>query len=323
MNFKRYFRNKLNNSRIGEDLWRVLHLANLRVNGLYSDEAYFKKIYRRATNKELDFNNPQTFDEKQLWLKMFYRNPLCTKCSDKYLVREYVKECGLEHILNPLFAVYDKVSDIKWDELPERFYIKANHMSACNVRCNDIRTFDRKYAEKRLSRGMKHNYYLDSREWNYKDIDRKIIVEQIIESKTGEELVDYRFLCSNGHCEYVFIDIGTAADDGKHKHDARRNVYDRDMNLLPVKVTRNNFPVELVKKPDNYDEMLEYAERLSGNFPFCRVDLYNVDGQIIFGEITFFHSGGISRIQPEEWKVKMGEFIDLSNAMKEKEAKRS
>ncbi len=311
MSIKSIVRNSLQNSSIGQDIWRLLHIININMLRLLPSEVYFKKAYKRTHGSPPNFQNPQTFDEKQLWLKMHYRNPLCTKCSDKYLVREYVKECGLNHILNPLYGVYDSVNVIKWDELPDRFYIKANHMSACNVRCNDLSTFDKKSAEKILAKGMKHDYSLDSREWNYHDIDRKIIAEAIIENSDGSGLVDYRFLCSKGRCEYIFVDIDTADDRGNHRHDARRNVYDKNFNLLDVTVSRKNFEPDLVKKPDNFNNMLKYAEILSRPFPFCRVDFYNVDGKIIFGEITFFHAGGLSRITPQEWELKLGEFIEM------------
>ena len=313
MTIKSYLRKTLKQNQIGKTIWFFLHNININILRILPQKIYFTRAYKKKHGVNPDFNNPKTFDEKQLWLKMNYRNPLCTKCSDKYLVREYVEECGLGHILNPLYGVYDSVNDINWDELPDRFYIKANHMSACNVRCNDISTFNKKKAQKILARGMKHDYSLDSREWNYHNIDRKIIAEAIIENEDGSGLIDYRFLCSYGKCEYLFVDIDTADDDGNHRHDARRNVYDKDFNLMNVTVSRPNFDPLLVSKPNNFEEMLNYAQILSKEFPFCRVDFYNVDDRIIFGEITFFHAGGLSTITPKKWETKLGESIDISN----------
>ena len=314
MSFKDDLRKVLKRNEVGNNIWYFLHLCNIELLRLLPSKTYFQRVYRNVHKEEADFINPSTFDEKQLWLKMYYRNPLCVTCSDKYRVREYVKNMGLEYILNPLYAVYDSVDEIDWERLPSRFYMKANHMSGCNVCCTDPQTFDRKEAIKRLKRGMRHNYYLDSREWNYGPINRKIIVEAIIEDKKKSPLIDYRFLCTDGKCNYIFIDIGTADVDGKHLEDARRNVYDREMKLLDVKVTRDNFPAELVQKPPNFDEMLTIAEQLSGHFPFCRVDLYNIDGKIIFGEMTFFHSGGLSKITPKNWELKLGEPISIEQA---------
>ncbi len=306
---KRELRKLVNQSKLGKEVWYVLHRINVNLMKVYSDEAYFKKTYKKSTGKALNLDNPKTFDEKQLWLKMNYRNPLCTTCSDKYLVREYVKEKGLEHILNPVYGAYDSFDEIEWDKLPDSFYMKANHTSGCNVRCNDKRTLDKKAARKKLNRGMRMNHYYESREWNYRDIDRKIVVEAILDD--SEPLIDYRFLCCNGKCEYLFIDIDTADETGSHKSDAKRNVYDKDFNLMDIQVSRPRFDPQLVSKPDNFDEMLKYAEILSGDFPFCRVDLYNIKGEILFGEITFFHAGGVSKITPDEWAYKLGDLIAL------------
>ena len=314
MNAKKMLKELLKGSELGNDIWYYLHVINVNIKRIIPSERFLARAYKNAHGREIDFNSPQTFDEKQLWLKLYYRNPLCIQCSDKYLVREYVKELGLEKILNPLYAVYNSVDEIEWDKLPPRYYIKTNHMSACNACCDDPKSFNRREAIKRLKRGMRHDYSIDSREWNYGPIKRKIIVEAIIEDKEKSPLIDYRFLCYNGKCNYLFIDIGTAAKDGKHLENARRNVYDRNMNLLDVTVSRERFNPDLVSKPDNFDQMVRVAEKLSGNFPFCRVDLYNVDERIIFGEITFFHSGGISEIEPEEWEYRLGEDISIDLA---------
>ncbi len=318
MSIKKSLRRAFQKNGFARSIWRGLHLANITWQGMiYSDEAYFKKSYKKVNGEELDFENPRTFDAKQQWLKMYYRDPLCVVCADKYKVREYVESKGLGHILNPLYAVYDKVEDIEWDKLPNEFYMKCNHMSDANMRCNDLATFDRKKAEATFRRGLKYDYSRESREWAYHEIERKIIVEAIIESKDNVPLADYRFLCSNGKCQYMFVDIDTAGDDGRHFAGAKRNLYDRNMVLQDVTVSRPRFDASLVQKPSNFDTMVEYAEKLAGDFPFCRVDLYNIDGKILFGEITFYHMGGLSKITPPEWRYKLGECIDLSCAKKE------
>ena len=317
MSIKGKLKSKMKQSALGESLWHGLHKTNLLLRRIPSDKAFFSKAFQRNTGRPLNWDSPQTFDEKQLWLKMYYRNPLCVQCSDKLAVRSYVEEKGLGHILNPLYGVFDSVDEIRWDNLPRQFYMKTNHGSAGNLRCNDLASFDKAAAVRKLRRSMRENYYYESREWNYRDIKRKIIVEAIIEPKEPAGLVDYRFLCYHGICEYLFIDIGTADENGNHKHDARRNVYDRDMNLLDVTVSRPRFSPELVQKPKNYVEMVRCAEVLSGTFPFCRVDLYNVGGVIRFGEITFFHAGGLSQITPEEWAYRLGKDIDIDLAKRQ------
>lgn len=319
MEIKTKLKHFLKQSSFGDSMWHILHKLNLLVRNTRSDKAFFSRAFYKNEKRPLDWENPKTFDEKQLWLKMYYRNPLCVRCSDKYAVRSYVEEKGLSHILNPLFAVYDSADEIEWDKLPSRFYMKTNHGSACNIRCNDLATFNKATAVKKLRRSLRENYYYESREWNYREIKRKIIVEAIIDPKEPAGLIDYRFLCCNGRCEFLFIDIDTADEAGNHRHDARRNVYDRNMNLMDVTVSRPRFDPGLVQKPDNYDEMVRYAEILSGTFPFCRVDLYNVGGRIVFGEITFFHAGGLSRITPEVWKYRLGENIDIDLARRQME----
>ena len=302
---------------VGDSVWHVLHKANLLSRRIRSDKTFFSKAFQKNTGRKMNWENPVTFDEKQLWLKMYYRNPLCVRCSDKYAVRSYVEGKGLGAILNPLYAVFDSVDAITWETLPDRFYMKTNHGSACNIRCNGLSGFDKEAAIKKLRRSMRENYYYESREWNYRDIKRKILVEAIIEPKEPAGLIDYRFLCCNGRCEYLFVDIDTADEEGNHRHDARRNVYDREMQLMDVTVSRPRFDPKLVQKPANFDEMLRDAETLSGTFPFCRVDLYNVGGKIVFGELTFFHAGGLSHITPEEWEYRLGENIDIALAKKQ------
>lgn len=311
---KQKFKKQLKGSNIGRGAWHMLHRANITLHRLVPDKQYFDSRYKKAYGEHLDYDDPKTLDAKQLWLKMYYRNPLCVTCSDKYLVRKYVEECGCGNILSTLYGAFDDASSIDWDSLPDQFYLKANNMSGCNVRCNDKNSFDREKAEKYFRKRMKHNYYYETREWNYKDIVPKIIAEEILVPSEPAGLIDYRFLCANGRCDYVYIDIETADENGNHRAEARRNVYDRDMNLIDVQVGRQRFDPELVKKPDNWDEMLACAEKLSGHFPFCRVDLYNLGGRIVFGEITFFHAGGICKYKPEEWAYKLGENVSIDYA---------
>lgn len=292
-------------------LYVALHNAKVKNRMKLSDEEFAQTYYYSATKRKLNLENPQNFDEKQWWMKIHYRNPLMTQCVDKYLVRDYVKQCGLEHILNELYGAYDNAEQIDWNELPEEFFIKTNHGCGCNFWCQDKSNFPVKEVAKKLNNNLKENYYIQSREWPYKDVKPKIIAEKVLKSKKGEELVDYRFLCFAGKCHYVFVDIDTCADSGEHKVHAKRNVYDRDFKLLPIRVSRENFAADLVKKPGNYDEMVAYAEKLSEPFPFVRVDLYNIDGEIIFGELTFYHAGSSSIFNPWSFSDELGKLIEL------------
>lgn len=278
-----------------------------------SDEEFARQYYRRRTGRELHLENPETFDDKLWYLKLHVRDPLLTVCSDKYRVREYVEQCGLGHILNELYGVYDSFEEIPFDSLPDRFIIKCNHTSDVNAIYDREKPFDAVYHKNEFNYWLKRNAFWGSREWNYKDIERKIICEKILTQPGRSSLDDYKFMCFGGQVKLVFGEIGICQEDGSHNPDSVRNVYDRDYNLLEnVRFTRKNFPPELLPKPANYDKMVEYAEILSKPFRHVRVDLYNIEGRIYFGEMTFYHQGCSSIVTPEEMYYEAGSWIDIS-----------
>lgn len=324
MNYKvkNYLRELSHKNKLLKWLYKQANKSRVNITSNWSDEDFAKWYYKQNTGKELNLDNPKTFDEKLWWLKLNNRDPLLTTCSDKYLVRAYVEKCGLGHILNELYGVYDNADQIDYNILPNRFFLKCNHVSDGNILCSNKSIFDREKAKKKLNNALKSNYYFQSREWNYKNIKPRIICERVLESPNNSNtgLLDYRFLCFDGVAKCLFIDIDTCKEDGSHRSDARRNVYDMDFRLLDVIVSRTRFPVELAPKPANFDEMRSYAEILSRPFPHSRVDLYNINGRIYFGEITFYHAGACNKIYPEEWELIMGDWINLSQ-MKQKNFK--
>lgn len=278
-----------------------------------SDETYAKLKYKENTGKILNLQHPKTFNEKLWWLKINNRDPLLTVCSDKVTVRNYVKEKGLAEILVPFYGVYDKAEDIEFDNLPEKAFIKVNHFSGKNRIWDRNKPFDREAFIKEFDKALKENYYYQSREWNYKNIKPKIIVEKILVDDPKNTLVDYRFLCFDGKVKLIFVDIETAAEDGTHYPYAKRNVYDTNFNCLDIKVKRENFERNKVKKPKNLEVMIQYAEMLSEPFVFARVDLYNIDGIIYFGEITFYPGGCTQLAEPEKFEIELGSWIDITS----------
>ncbi|MCX6399584.1 MAG: ATP-grasp fold amidoligase family protein [Propionibacteriales bacterium] len=293
---------------------RVYHGGRTALWSRMSDEKFAQRSHRGATGVGLDLANPRTFDERQWWLKLHHRDPLMTQCTDKIGVRDYVESKGLGHLLIPLLAVHDKPEDIDWASLPDQFYVKTNNSSATNIRCESLAEFDTRTATKLLNVYLKRNHYALSREWNYRDIEPRIMIEPIIPSAGDSGLVDYRFLCSHGVCKAIFVDVDTADERGGHRGDARRNVYDPSWNLLDVRVTRPRILDREIEKPARLDDMIRYAELLSAPFPFCRVDLYSPrDDEVIFGEMTFFHAGGNNRVEPESFQLTMGSWIDMSH----------
>lgn len=281
-----------------------------KINSM-SDEEYAQWKYQLRTGKTLNLKTPQTFDERIWYLKINVRDPLNNKCSDKYRVREYVKECGLEHILNELYAVYSSVEEIDFDSLPERCFLKCNNGSGANMIYDCNKEFEYERFKKEFTKALKEDYYWAGREWNYRHIKPLILCEKVLEDKNGKLPLDYKIMCFAGEPKLLFLDIGVATEQGEHAEEYYRNIYDMEFNLLPVKETRENYLGPEIVKPQNWDKMVEYARILSKPFRHCRVDLYNIDGKIYFGEITFHHGGGCNDIQPEEWAYKIGQWIPI------------
>lgn len=305
-------RKRLNQTRWGKALWLSAAEAKSHLEMiLFDDATYAKRMYLRRTGEILDLENPRSFNEKLWWLTLHNRDPLLTMCADKYRVRDYVVQCGLDHILNKLYGVYDDANEIDFSKLPSPSYLKANHWSGMNILYDRGRPFDVKQFRRTFNAALARNYYTRSREWCYKNIQPKLIVERVLVQNPF--LIDWKFLCFDGQVKLVLVDIDVAAQDGTHNPTARRNVYDRDFRLLDVRIGRDHFDPKLVEKPPRYEDMVEYAEILSKPFPHCRVDLYNIEGQIYFGEITFYHGGAGQKITPRPWDEKLGSWIDLGS----------
>lgn len=241
---------------------------------------------------------------------------MLTLCSDKYAVRNYVKECGYEDILIPQLDVFSDIKELDIKKYTEEVVIKCNHNSGGHIFYNPQSPMNKKELALRLRKInyiFHHNQFVLSHEWNYKNIPQKILVEKVIRNKIGDLPLDYKFMCFDGTPKLLFLDLGVINEDKSYNHKYPRNIYDMSFNLLPVKETRPNAPYP-VEKPRNFEKMVEIASVLSKPFPCCRVDLYNVDGVIYFGEITFYHGGGCNHIEPEEWDLKMGNWIDLDSS---------
>ncbi len=277
----------------------------------YSDEEIAQMQHKAKTGKDINLENPQTFNDKIWYLKLYERDPLKTKCTDKYLVREYVKECGLEHILIELYGAYDSFSEIPFDKMPDRFFMKWNHTSGSNAIFDRSKPFDYVYQKNEFDFWMKRNYFWGSREWNYKNIVPKIICERILEDKDGNLPIDYKFMCFDGKAKLMFLGVGLSTAEGEHADNGYCDVFDMDFNWIPLWDEREHYTEKPIEKPKNWELMIEYAERLAKPFRHCRVDFYNIDGQIYFGEMTFHHGGGCHDMKPDEYKYMLGDWINL------------
>ena len=288
----------------------TLAIKNFVVYWLIPDKWYlfwkFKKVYGRSLN----WKNPKSFNEKIQWLKLNDRNPQYHILVDKLRVKPIVAQLiGSEHVIPTYGGGYSRVSDIPRDQLPERFVLKCNHDAASTIVCKDKSTFDWEYADYKMKWCLAHDYYhFENKQWAYKDIDRCIFVEHYMEDEETHELRDYKFFCFNGKVKCFKID-----KDRYTNH--RANYYDVNCNLLPIceKICPPDEKIE-VKIPDNIKEMIALAEKIAKwiNNPFVRIDLYNINGQIYFGETTFYPDGGFGILQPEEWDYTLGSWMDLS-----------
>ena len=262
-----------------------------------------KKWYKKRTGRELNLENPKSFNEKIQWLKLYDNSPLKTKLADKYLVREWIKENLGEEYLIPLLGVYDSFDEIDFDKLPDKFVLKANHGCAWNIIVKDKQKFDKKKAKKKFDKWMKRNYALKAGfEMQYKDIPPKIVAEAFIQDSKGE-LNDYKVLCFNGEPKFIWIDQGRFSN-------RTENIYDTEWNLQPFLLTYENSKEE-VPPPKNLETMIEFARKLSKDFALVRVDFYNVDGKIYFGEMTFTSASGVDVFKPAEYDLKLGEMLEL------------
>lgn len=272
-----------------------------------SDEFYLKVRYFCRFHKKLRLDNPKTYNEKLQWLKLYDRNPQYTQMVDKVEAKSYVASLIGEEYIIPTIGIYDTVEEIPWDTLPQQFVLKCTHDSGGIVICKDKSTLDIKKAIKKLSKGLKKSYFYENREWPYKNVRPRIICEEYMVDESGYELKDYKWFCFDGEAKALFI----ATERGSSTEETKFDFYDMDFNHLPF---RNGHPNSLrqIRKPQGFEKMKKIAEILSEGIPHVRVDLYDINGKIYFGEMTFFHWSGTMPFEPEEWDYKFGSWIDLS-----------
>jgi len=286
-------------------------IRNLKISLLYRfarlfpDRLFLELLFPLRTGYKLNLKAPQTFNEKLQWLKLYDRKPEYTQMVDKLEAKKYVANIiGEEHII-PTLAVYDRVEDINFDALPNRFVLKCTHDSGGIVICKDKATLDRRAAIEKLRRGLKQNYFYQNREWPYKNVKPRIIAEQYMEDESGE-LKDYKIFCFDGKPEYMFI----ATDRFNKEEETKFDFYDMEFNHLPFTNGHPNASRE-IEKPQSFEEMKRLAAKLSKGLPQVRVDFYDVNGHVYFGELTFFHWSGMTPFNPIEWDKKFGEKIKI------------
>lgn len=285
---------------------KILKFIVYRTARLWSDETYLKMLFPLRVGYKLNLDNPKTFNEKLQWLKLHNRKSLYTKMVDKVDAKEYVANIIGEEYIIPTLDVYNSVDEIDFDTLPNQFVLKCTHDSGGIVVCSDKSKLNIDEAKKKLERGLKVNYYYQNREWPYLNVKPRIIAEQYMVDESGYELKDYKFFCFDGEVKLLFV----ATDRGLETEETKFDFYDADFNHLPFINGHPNAKKTLLK-PIGFEEMKVIAEKLSKGQPHLRVDLYDINGRIYFGELTFYHWSGMTPFVPVEWDYKLGEMIKL------------
>lgn len=271
---------------------------------LMDDKTYLQYIFKHRTGKELDLNNPKTFNEKLQWLKINDRKEQYIELADKEMVKEVVEQlAGKEHVI-PTIGVWGRFEDIDFDELPDRFVLKCTHDSGSIVICNDKKTFDLASAQKKLSKALKANMYWGGREWPYKMITPRIIAEPFVTDESGVELKDYKVFCFDGEPKLIQVDYGRFSNH-------RRNIYSTEWEYIDAEIKYPTDKNHIIEKPKELPQILEMARLLSPGFPHVRIDMYLANGTVLFGEYTFYHGSGFEAFRPEELGRAVGDWIQL------------
>lgn len=276
-----------------------------KLNFLFPDKLYLKICFYLEMGKKLDLRNPITMNEKLQWLKLYNRKPEYTTMVDKILVKDYVGKIIGEDYIVPLLGVWDTPEQIDFDSLPNQFVLKTNHSGGNTgvVIVKDKSKIDQKAINEKIQISLKSDIYARYREWPYKNVERKVFAEAYL----GDNLADYKFYCYNGYADAVMICVD------RQKGAPKFYFFDQEWSLKRYNKRGKDAPADFtLPKPNGVDRMFELASVLSKDIPYARVDFYNVNGKIYFGEITFFPASGLDKNRLSESDLLFGDMIDLS-----------
>lgn len=285
-------------------IYYLLKRLLLKIN--YLEVKYFyhtslKLRFRKRLQYNLDLKNPQTFCEKLQWLKLNYHNPKMVHYTDKYEVRKHIKKKIGDDILIEIYGVYNNVEEINLDDLPDQFVLKPNHSSGRVIICKDKSKMNWKKEFKKMRRWLKENFYYETGEWQYKEIKPKIICEKLLQ----EDITDYKIFCFNGVPKFTQI------INNRDGSEYQSSFYDIEWNKMSVTRSGHKVPKYEIPEPINYGRMLEISRIISKDFPFVRMDFYEVDGKLYFGETTFSPGNGMIKFEPQSYDLLFGSYIKL------------
>lgn len=279
-----------------------------RLAPLIDDETFLRWKYRLETGRKLNLDNPKRFTEKIQYLKLWYRKPEFTAFVDKVAAKRYVEMRLGKHLLIPTIAIWNRPEEIDLKRLPDRFVLKTTHGGGSTgvVVCRDKSVFDLDKAIRDLRRSMDSDIYINQREWPYKNVHRRIIVEEYMENEGDGELTDYKFYCFDGIPRYCQVIANRHSGETIDFFDMDWN--HQDFFGLNPKCANSSVGRQ---RPKRLEEMYRIASVLSEGLPFLRVDLYEINGKVYFGEMTFYPNSGFGAFSPDTWDFKLGDFITL------------
>jgi len=264
-----------------------------------------KFIYRWKFGCAPDYTTPRTLNEKLGWMRLYDHNPLYTLLADKIAVRNYVRERVGDEILIPCYGIWNKAEDVQFAQLPDRFVLKCNHECGFVILCRDLTSLDQHYVRAQLATRLRMNYYHHSREWPYRNIKPRILAEKLLQNSDGSEPIDYKFHCFGGVPKFIYV--------VKDRHsNPVCGYYSPDWKFFPFSLTGGS-PIGRFPQPTQLERMLNIARTLSSGLYYCRVDLYEVQGKVYFGEITLISGGGLMVFSPKSYDLYWGERLILPN----------
>ena len=286
-------------------LYKARRTGQVVAHKFIPDAVMSKLYFKIVLGKKLNLDNPQTFNEKLQWCKLFDypRSKRVVTCTDKYAVRKYIKKKGYGDTLTPLLGAWDRAEDIEWDKLPDQFVLKCNHGCAYNIVVSDKKTLDKKTTEKQLNTWLKEDFGAFNIELHYSKIKpHKIICEEFL----GANITDYKFFCFNGEPKFIYV-----SNDLIHDRQAQIGFFYLDGSKMPL--TRDDYTdIPEVKLPSFFNEMLDMAKDLSKDFPFVRVDFFLANDTYYFAELTFTPSAAMMPFNPDKYDLEWGKMLDIS-----------
>ena len=289
--------------------YSLRNIKNIVSKCLYilPDSLMLRILFALKLHRWLNLKNPQTFNEKLQWLKLHNRKNIYTTMVDKYSVKDYVEKIIGKEFIIPTIGIWNHPEEINFTQLPDKFVLKTTHGGGGKsvIICKDKKTFNKTKAINTLKEAMKEDIYVSHREWPYKNVQKRIIAEQFIDNG-NEALSDYKFFCFNGKPKMMLV------SNNRFHGETEFDYFDMNFTHLPFTQGGRNSNKTIIK-PTHFNEMKEIAEKLAKGIPHIRVDLYEVNDKILFGELTFFDSSGLSKFKPAIWDYKIGQLLDISN----------